>query len=235
MEEALRFFRALEGWIYLILGLGALFYVRKFILAWQELKEAGFGLERENAQARLNQAASMLVFLLIMAVAEFILVSFIAPSIPGATPIPTSTLSILATPTTTLPSQIDQVTQLEVTATPNPTDLANSMCVPGQIEISSPVNGQQVSGVVEIIGAASIPNFGFYKFEIRHPGDAQWVTIQAGNEVKQNAKLGDWDTRRLSPGEYQLGLVVVDNQGRISQPCVVSLFVNPAVEVTPSP
>ena len=60
MAEALRFFRAYEFWIYTILALGALVYIRKFILAWDELRGAAFGLERESAQSRLNQAASML-------------------------------------------------------------------------------------------------------------------------------------------------------------------------------
>ena len=57
MEEALSFFRAFEVWIYLLLGLGGLIYIRRFILSWQELREAGFGLERERAQSRLNQSA----------------------------------------------------------------------------------------------------------------------------------------------------------------------------------
>jgi hypothetical protein len=63
MEEALSFFRAFEVWIYLLLGLGGLIYIRKFILAWQELRGAAFGLERENAQTRLNQSASVLVLI----------------------------------------------------------------------------------------------------------------------------------------------------------------------------
>ena len=108
MEEALSFFRAFEIWIYLLLGLGGLIYIRKFILAWQELRGATFGLERESAQARLNQAASMLVLLLTMAVTEFVLVSFIAPAVPGAIPLPTPTLDLLATPTITLPATTPQ-------------------------------------------------------------------------------------------------------------------------------
>ena len=48
MEEAISFFRAFELWIYLLLGLGGLYYLRKFILAWQELQGASFGLEREK-------------------------------------------------------------------------------------------------------------------------------------------------------------------------------------------
>ncbi len=235
MEEALSFFRAFEVWIYLILGLGGLFYIRKFILAWEELREAGFGLERENAQGRLNQSASVLVVLLMIAIAEFVLVSFVAPTVPGANSLPTPTLSLFATPSLTLPPQAVQTGQTRVSATPNPTELAQSICVANQIEIISPKGGAQVSGVVEIIGTSAIPNFGFYKFQIRRSGEAGWVILQAGNEVKQNAKLGDWDTRRLSPGEYELGLFVVDNQGRISLPCVVKLIVNPTADTTPNP
>ena len=62
-----------------------------------------------------------------------------------------------------------------------------------------------------------------------------WLTIQAGNTVVKNAKLGDWDTRRLQVGEYLLGLVVVDNQARASQHCVVRVRVLPVVEETPGP
>ena len=72
MEEALGFFRAFETWIYLLLGLVGLYYIRRFALAWQELRSASFGLERESAQARLNQSASILVLVLTMVVTEFI-------------------------------------------------------------------------------------------------------------------------------------------------------------------
>jgi len=118
MIEALRLFRAYEVWIYLLLGLGALYFVRKFILAWQELRDSGFGLERENAQLRLNQAAGFLVLLLAMAISEFVLVSFIAPSVPGAIPLPTPTLDLLASPTTTLPPTTPGAGSLPVAATP---------------------------------------------------------------------------------------------------------------------
>ena len=104
MEEALSFFRAFEVWIYLILGFGGLYYIRKFVLAWQELREATFGLERESAQSRLNQSASVLVLLLTMAVIVFILVYFVSPVVPSANLLATPTLDLLATATTTLPA-----------------------------------------------------------------------------------------------------------------------------------
>jgi hypothetical protein len=238
MEEALSFFRAFEVWIYLLLALGGLIYARKFILAWQELREASFGLERESAQSRLNQSASILVLLLTMAVIVFILVYFVAPIVPSANLLPTPTLDLLATPTTTLPAG---------TGTP-PADIAEipfgttyseispeNGCIPGQIEITTPENGAQVGGVVEIIGTADIPNFGFYKFEIKRPDETIWLTIQAGNTIVRNDKLGDWDTSRLIPGEYQLGLVVIDNQAQAAPACVVLLRVVRVPETTLSP
>jgi len=226
MEEALRFFRAIELWLYVGLGLVGLYFIRRFILAWQELRGAAFGMERESAQVRLNQAASILVFLLTMAITEFVLVSFIAPSVPGAIPIPTPTLDLLASPTTTLPANASLTGPQVLANASTPTGLpASSGCIPGQIEIISPENGKEVSGLVVVVGTADIPNFGFYKFQIKRPDETVWLTIQAGNANVRSGKLGDWDTARLVPGDYQLGLVVVDNQAKASPPCVVQLRV----------
>jgi hypothetical protein len=236
MEEAISFFRAFEIWIYLLLGLGGLYYLRKFILAWQELQGASFGLERESAQSRLNQSASALVLLLTMAVVEFVLVSFIAPAMPGVESLPTPTLNLLATATITLPAAIPQLAGTAA-ATPLliPEIPSGSGCVPGQIEVTMPKAGEEVSGVVPVVGTADIPNFGFYKFEIKRPSETIWLTIQAGNTPVQGGKLGDWDTTRLSPGEYQLGLVVVDNQAQASEHCVIQVRVSRLIETPTGP
>jgi hypothetical protein len=236
MEEALSFFRAFESWIYILLCLGGLIYLRKFILAWQELRGAAFGLERENAQSRLNQAASVLVLILTMAIIEFVLVSFIAPAFPGANPLPTATLNLLATPTITLEAATAQPGAPRATGAPSlPEVIPGNGCVPGQLEITIPKNGEEVSGVTPVIGSASIPNFGFYKFEIRRPDDAVWLTIQAGNQPIVNSRLGDWDTTRLTPGDYQLALVVVDNQAKSSPPCILQVRVARPVETPTRP
>jgi hypothetical protein len=233
MEEALVFARALEAWIYLLLGVGGLYFIRRFILAWGELRGAAFGLERDNAQVRLNQSAGALVILLTLAISEFILVTFIAPAVPGAMPFPTPTLNPLASPTITLPAgtpgpegNVAQVTPEVLAASPG--------CIPNQINITSPRDRDSIMGVVKIIGTADIPNFGFYKFEIKRPDETVWLTIQAGNSVVKEGPLGDWDTSRLTPGEYDLALVVVDSQAQVSEPCIVRVRVLPAPEPTPS-
>jgi hypothetical protein len=236
MEEALSFFRAFESWIYVLLGLGGIIYIRKFILAWQELRGATFGLERENAQSRLNQAASLLVLILTMAITEFVLVSFIAPTFPGANPLPTATLNLLATPTITLTAAAAEPGAPLATVSPPPVEAGlTNQCVPGQVEITIPKNGEEVSGVTSVVGSASIPNFGFYKFEIRRPEDTIWLTIQAGNQTVEGGRLGDWDTTRLSPGDYQLALVVVDNQAKASPPCIIQVRVARPVETPAGP
>jgi hypothetical protein len=242
MEEALRFFRAFEAWIYLLLGLGALYFIRNFILAWQELREAAFGLERESAQARLNQAAIVLVFLLVMAISEFVLVSFVAPAMPGVAVLPTPTLDLLASPTTTL-----AVVEAAPGAAGTPTSDAASAaaatppasaqapgCLPGQIEITAPVEGSQISGVVEIKGSANISGFGFYKLEMKRTEEASWMTVLAGNVVRVNDTLGAWNTSLLAPGAYQLSLVVTDNQGRSLPACIVQVNITALLE-TPQP
>ena len=237
MEEALRFFKAYEIWIYLLLGLGGLIYVRKFILAWRELRDSAFGLERENAQSRLNQAASVLVLLLAMAVVEFMLVSFVAPSVPGATPLLTPTLNLLATPSTTLAPGTQEPGETLAPATPTSAigiSTPDTGCIADQSLIISPEDGSGIGGVVEIIGTANIPNFGFYKLEMKRPEETNWLTILAGDEIKINDTLGTWNTSLLSPGNHQLSLVLVDNQGQTQTPCIIQVRVESAIE-TPLP
>jgi hypothetical protein len=230
MEEALRFLNSYEIWIYVLLALVSLFYIRKFILAWEELRGAAFGLERESAQSRLNRSASMLVLLLVMGLAVFVMVSFIVPSVPMANPLNTPTLDLLATATTTLPADTDGgdiPKEIEATDSPPPLEpILVEGCIPGQLEFVEPKDGEEISGIVTLIGTVNHPNFGFYKYEVARPGDTIWLTIQAGREPKQESELGQWDTTALSPGEYLIRLVLTDNQGESLNPCIIKVYVN---------
>ena len=236
MEDALRFFRAYELWVYLMLALGGLIYIRKFILAWEEMRAAAFGLERESAQSRLNQAAGMTVLLLMIGIAVFAVVTFVVPSFPGSNPLLTPTLDLLATHTATLNAEngADQAAMQtdQSGSIPSPTvvQIVGEGCVPGQIMISDPVEGTELSDVITIKGTANIANFGFYKYEVARPDDDVWLTIQAGREIVIENDLGQWDTRTLTSGDYMLRLVVTDNQGQSLPPCVIQVRVNNPVE-----
>jgi hypothetical protein len=229
MEEVLQFFRAYEIWIYVLLGLGGLIYFRKFVSAWQDLRGAVFGLERQSAQGRLNTAASMMVLLLILAASEFALVTYVAPAFPEASPPMTPTLDLLATATPTLSTLPAGTAEAQFALTENETrtpPAPGQGCIPGQLLITSPTEGSEISGVVAITGTVNIPNFGFYKLEMKRPEESDWLTILAGNEVKIDATLGFWNTSLLPPGIHQLGLVATDNQGQSLPPCVIQVVIS---------
>jgi hypothetical protein len=229
MAEALQFFKTYEVVVYLALGIGAIIYLRKFSIAWQELRGAIFGLERDSAQNRLIQATGVLVLLVMMAVAEFVLVSFVAPMVPGASPLPTPTIDLLATPTTTLePGELEgESPQGLATDLPLPTiALDESSCIPDEIMITAPVDEASLTGEVEIRGTADIPDFGFYKIEVARRLEPFWLTIQAGRSpVKEAVLVANWDTSALPAGDYVLQLVVVDSQGNNLPPCRISVRV----------
>jgi hypothetical protein len=229
MAEVLRFFRSYEIWIYLILGVLALWQIRKFLIAWEEVRGAAFGLEREAAQNRLNQAAVMLLLLLLMSVSEFTLVYIVAPTVPGAIPIPSPTLNLLATATAVLPLETPNPYAVETpTALPADGQLVGQGCTPGSVAISAPKDGETVSGVVKVEGTADIPDFGFYKYEIARPGDSIWLSLNAGDSPVRDGVLGEWITDMLPEGDYMLRLVVTDNKGQTLPACVIQVRVVPA-------
>jgi hypothetical protein len=237
MVEAIRFFREYEVWIYVVAGAIAVWQVGKFILAWQELGKAAFGLERESAQYKLNKAAAWLVLMLLTVVGVFMVVSFVAPAVPGAIPIPTPTLDLLATPSITLPPPTPALSgtgqaagTVQPEGTSQPAALPEqSACVAGQVMISEPKDGQEISDIATLKGTASIPNFGFYKYEVARPGDSSWLTLGGGRNPVVEDKLGDWDTTTRVPGEYLLRLVVTDNEGNYLPACVIRVRIAPSV------
>ncbi len=222
MELYLQYFLEYETWIYVGLGVIALWQIRKFALAWDELRGALFGMERERARGRLNGAATMLVFLLVIGVIEFSVVTFVIPSVPGAIPLPSPTLDLLATPTITLQPAVAQ-TAPATTPIPGGGEAGTAMpgCVPDQVNLTSPQNDSDVSGMVTLEGTANIPNFGFYTYEIARPGETIWLPLQVGQQPVIAGTLGTWDVSSLIPGEYQLRLVVTDGAGNALPPCVI--------------
>ncbi len=232
MDEALGFFRANEGWIYAILVLGALLNLRLFVVAWQELRSTIYGLEREQAQGRLNQAAGVLTLLIILAIAEFVTVSFVIPMRPQANPLLTPTIDLLATPTITLAPENNEEIAEDATPTPVPTpDLRQGVCLANEAEITSPQPGARVSGEIPIIGSANVENFGFYKLEIASIQSVNWRTISAGRDLVENDQLIEsWDTSTLQAGDYIIRLVVTLSDETVLPDCRVPITILPPPE-----
>lgn len=213
--------RALDAYqiaIYLVLAIGGLFAFRWLWKSWREWQMSVFKLEREFAMRRLSQALTLSSLVAVLLCAEFIVISFVIPGLPADFFLPTPTIDPLAQPIGTLSP--DAMTQAAVA--PQPAVSANMQgCVPHQLMITSPKPGAEVKGRVDVVGTVNIANFGFYKYEVALRGSDTWATILAGTEVKINGQLGPWDTAALTPGDYQLRLVVTDNRGVSLAPCII--------------
>lgn len=145
-----------------------------------------------------------------------------AGSGPAATYAPTSTLAPAETATPLAPTS----------APTTPTaSLPLAVCSDPQVaQITSPRQGQVITGAIPVIGSATGPRFLRYEFDYRRPDEkefhqylgSRWTTPVVGGV------LGEWNPfdRRLAlaAGEYQLQLRVVDNTGNHAL-CVVAVIV----------
>jgi hypothetical protein len=223
MEEILRFLQNYEIWIYTILGIGVLFPANQVIRALREWRGAAFGLERESARRRFSNGMTVVLVFFVLGAVEFFLVSFLLPNRPRSTILATPTIDLLATSTVTLAAGALQTvtpTGFSLSVTP----VANEGCTPGKIEWTFPKNGGQLKGTVVLKGTIQSPNLGFYKYEYSPTGSDKWTTIAAGNKNTTNEELGGaWNTAQLTPGDYQLRLVVADNQNQVQPACVITI------------
>lgn len=233
MSETLRFFKDYEAIIYFVLGVGGIVYFWRFWGAWQDVRGAIYGLERETAQLRLNQTAVVLFLLVMMAVAVFTVVTFITPLLPVAEMVATPTIDLLGESSPNLTAQAGESGEGNgfATATPLPTvAVTDEGCVPGSVEITSPEPGETIRGVVVVTGSADIPNFGFYKFEFARAEQELWLSVVVERSPKVDNTLVEWDTSRLPVGEYVLQLIVTDNEGEGMPPCRVPVRIAPPEE-----
>ena len=220
MAAILIFFVRLAPIIFALLAVGLIFGFVQISRARTEQRAAVFGLEREIAQHRMRQAIATLTVVTLLALAEFGLVVFLVPNLPGLTQLATPTMNPLLTPTGTFPLEFMETLGVVTPGGPTPTVLVTG-CIPGQIDITTPKPGDTLQGSVELVGTADIPNFGFYKYEFAPLGSDTWATIVADNKVVQDGKLGNWDTSAIAAGDYQLRLVVSDNKGNDLPACVI--------------
>jgi len=219
-----KFLASYEVLIYFLLAIGGMFSFRWLWRSWRETKIAVYRMDREFSSRRFGQSAGISILITILFCVEIFMTTFIIPGLPADFFLNTPTIDFISTPTGTLsPVLMTQFANL-------PPQISNadlSGCTPNQIMLTSPKPGEEVKGKIVLMGTVNIPNFGFYKYEVAALGSDTWATISAGREIVIDNKLGEWITTALIPGDYQLRLVVTDNQGQELQACVVSVRVVP--------
>ena len=210
-----------EALIYIGLAIFGLFVFRRMWGAWREWRDAVFTLEREFALWRLVRVTALGFLVLALFSVEFYVATFIVPSLPASDVRVTPTLDLLVSPPPTLVA-VDSTQAVQPT---QPVQTGMSGCVADQIMITSPKPGEEVKAVVDLMGTADVPNFGFYKYEIAPIGTQNWATVAAERDPKRDELLGKWNTLSLSNGDYFLRLVITDNVGKALEPCVIAVRV----------
>ena len=216
------FLSAYESLLYIFIVLGWIFLGRWLWRTWKAWRGAIYGLEREVSQRRFARALASNVIWLALFLGVFIITSFIVPSMPASLFIATPTVDLLTTPTGTISA--DMAATLAARPTTSAVDFSEG-CVPDEKYISSPIPGQELSGIVDLVGTVDVRDFGFYKFEISAAGLDNWAPIYAGREIIRADVLGRIDTSTLTPGDYRLRLVVTNNVGEALAPCEVPIRV----------
>lgn len=203
--------------IYVLLGIGGLFALRGLLAGWADWQKSIFGLEKEFAFNKIKSSGVILILITMLGLSQFCFVSFIIPIFPSTTFQPTATINISGTP---------QVGGEDLTAAPaNAAPPEGSVgCIPGQIMISSPLPNEEISGKLTLKGTINVQNFGYFKYEYSQGNDI-WVTIAAGDKLVVDGELGNWDVSQLTPGDYQLRLLVTDNTGAALPSCSLPIKV----------
>lgn len=227
-------------WIYLFLAIVAAIFLRSFWIARHQRTSSIFALERESYGAQMTRATFGFLLALFLGSGVYYVSNVLVEEVPlpVATPTPTPVVDLPPTPTpppllptpTPTPTPIPQpraTAAAEVTETPTPAaaGVSPGCPIPGA-QIVQPGTGAQVTGVIQVIGTASIDAFDYYKFEFRVPG-GDWSFIQRFDVPVVGGVLGAWNTDTVAPGEYEFRLVVVDGTGNYPEPCTLRLIVLP--------
>ena len=238
MDQITAFVEENERWLYLVLGIVSLWYLRGYWREQHRLHIGAYMLERETASRGRASALAMLVLLVAGAGFVYITARHISPnlgvllSLPMEeeggvliTAVPTETPDVLLLlPGQPTPTLVGTATPMQQNTPVPPTGVGcdNPLAV-----IVSPLPGAVLSGKVEVQGTADIPDFAFYVLEISTLGD-NWMNVHTHNEPVSSGVLGEWDSDRHAPGEHAFRLVVYNSDGAFLEPCAIPVSIGGA-------
>lgn len=246
MERVLDFIATYQWWIFGILGLILLFYLRRALLARRAGARSIFKLEQEQARSRYSRSVIISAVVVVLMAAVFVLSN---PVIPVAAPTPQPTLVTVTdgplaastltptpppatmTPTATAtrvrPTQQKPPTPTpEVVGTPTPA-VRPAACPNPNVRITSPGVNQVIQGNFPVRGTATHASFQYYKLEVG-PGNnpREWTVVGQLHQAPVNGGvLETFNSGAYAPGTYTLRLVVVDQTGNYPEPCRVTVTV----------
>jgi len=248
MEQVLRILADYQWWIYGVLGLILLFYLRRALLARRDSARSIFKLEQEQARGRYGRSVGAAAIILLLIAAVFVVSNPVLPETPVETPdpTPTATSGPLAASTLTPtppPATITSTPTATQTRPPRPSTPTNTpeagateapvvrppSCPNPNVRITSPGVNQVVQGNFPVRGTANAENFQYYKVEVgpgTNPRDNEWTVVgHLHQSPVSGGVLETFNSNAYPAGAYTLRLVVVDQTGNYPEPCRVTITV----------
>lgn len=247
--------------VYILIGVGFVLIWRWLMQARREYRSTYFELERDLARYQRNNALTALILL-----AEFTLVivglqMVVVPTLRAQSD-EVQTIEEIAedgTFSTPTPQRFDN-TQIDpsgvnltpdalnlrvlatptLTPTPVGTIMPNAPAVVGcegpEAMLQVPANGMRVFEPINVIGTANIPDFAFYRFEIRGQQTfGSFAPLEDHTQpVDEVGPLGQFVPSFYTPGRYEFRLTVFDITNTLRASCMVTIFITEPVP-TPTP
>ena len=94
-----------------------------------------------------------------------------------------------------------------------------------EIQIFSPLPGEAVQGLVQIIGTIDVPGFQSYELAFTFKEDETWFLIAQGDTPVIQGVLGEWDTTVLTDSIYDLMVRVRQQNGEVTEIILESIRV----------
>lgn len=248
MERVQSFLADYQWWIYGVLGIVLLFYLRRALVARREGARSIFKLEQEQSRSRYGRSVAISAVILLLMAVTFILSNPLLPGPSPTTPEPTTTettgplaaATLTSTPPPPTITPTATATRERPTRPPRPTSTPDvnvidtpvvhpPSCPNANVRITYPGVNQVVQGNVPVRGTANTASFQYYKIEVgpgSNPRDYEWTVIgQLHRSPVTGGVLETFNSGAYPAGTYTLRLVVVDQTGNYPTPCQVTLTV----------
>ena len=213
MNSLFTFLVRYQNWIYAVLALILLIYLKKLIGAIQDWNSTIFGLEREYAQKKLNTALVMVIVSVLLLIAEFISVNYLISDRAAISPLSGAEF-------------LEQAVDSEIVASEAASDESGYRggCEVGVLEWISPRQSEVIQGLYTLSATVNVPDMGFFRYDYAPLNDpTSWNAISAGNLPVIEGVLGPLATTEIENGDYILRLEVLSKTNEAWAPCDVSI------------
>ena len=181
--------------------------------------------DKSQVEARINSLETVKVSIAMAASPTAVPPTAVPPTAVPPTAVPPVFVPPTAIPPTPTFTPIPPPIAAPVAVATAAPRLALAKCPDLSTVITSPLDGETVSGYVAINGTAMQQEFKFYKIELAKSLSAKFSYLASEEIAVQNGELALWNSEQVPDGEYKLRVTVVQPDGNYPPPCDVNITV----------